>query len=167
MNLADRTIDTCEKMEFNFQRDIVWHKINAVRAHSGTYPYSGGILINNIHKFILGFNKYSHLTREQKKQLKSDKGFWLSIKKSDVWVKKPEGSGDRRNYIPPFPYELLFRLIKAFSYVGETILDPFVCSGTTLLASADLKRNGIGYEIYPEIAYDAVKSLKNYQTKLW
>jgi len=78
---------------------------------------------------------------------------------------KPQGSGDRRNHIAPFPYELPYRLIKAFSYVGETILDPFVGSGTTLLAAADLKRNGIGYEINSEIAFDAVKSLKNYQTK--
>jgi DNA modification methylase len=80
---------------------------------------------------------------------------------------KPQGSGDRRNHIAPFPYELPYRLIKAFSYVGETVLDPFVGSGTTLLAAADLKRNGIGYEINPEIAFEALKSLKSYQTKLW
>jgi len=63
--------------------------------------------------------------------------------------------------VAPFPYELPYRLIKAFSYVGETVLDPFVGSGTTLLAAVDLKRNGIGYEINPEIALEAVKSLRN------
>ncbi|PIP12067.1 MAG: site-specific DNA-methyltransferase [bacterium (Candidatus Stahlbacteria) CG23_combo_of_CG06-09_8_20_14_all_40_9] len=175
LNLGGRTIDVCEKIGFIFKRDIVWHKTNAVRAHFGTYPYPGGILINNMHEFILefdkpekrGFKKYGHLTKEQKEQSKLDKEFWLSIKKSDVWVMKPQGSGDRRNHIAPFPYELPFRLIKAFSYIGETILDPFVGSGTTLLAAADLKRNGIGYEIVPEIAYECIKSLKNYQIKLW
>lgn len=175
LNLVGRTIDVCEKIGFIFKRDIVWHKTNAVRAHFGTYPYPGGILINNMHEFILefdkpekrGFSKYGHLTKEQKEQSKLDKEFWLSIKKSDVWVMKPQGSGDRRNHVAPFPYELPFRLIKAFSYVGETILDPFVGSGTTFLAAADLKRNGIGYEIVPEIAYESIKSLKNYQTKLW
>lgn len=175
LNLVGRTIDVCEKMGFIFKRDIVWHKTNAVRAHFGTYPYPGGILINNMHEFIIelekperkGFNKYGHLTKEQKEQSKLDKEFWISIKKSDVWVMKPQGSGDRRNHVAPFPYELPFRLIKAFSYVGETVLDPFVGSGTTLLAAADLKRNGIGYEINPEIAYDAIKSLRNYQIKLW
>jgi DNA modification methylase len=80
---------------------------------------------------------------------------------------KPQGSGDNRNHIAPFPYELPFRLIKAFSYVGETILDPFVGSGVTLSAAADLKRNGIGYEIYPEIAYEAVKALRYHQTEIW
>lgn len=175
LNLVGRTIDICEKIGFIFKRDIIWHKTNAVRAHFGTYPYPGGILINNMHEFILefekpekkGFNKYAHLTKEQKEKSKLDKEFWISIKKSDVWLIKPEGSGDRRNHVAPFPYEIPFRLIKAFSFVGETILDPFVGSGTTLLAAADLKRNGIGYEINPEIAFEALKTLENYQFKLW
>jgi len=174
LNLVGRTIDMCEKIGFIFKRDIVWHKTNAVRAPFGTYPYPGGILINNMHEFILefnkpekkGFKKYGHLTNEQKEQSKLDKEFWLSIKKSDVWLMKPQGSGDKRSHIAPFPYELPFKLIKAFSYIGETVLDPFVGSGTALLAAADLKRNGIGYEINPEIAFEAAKSLKNYQTKL-
>jgi len=175
LNLVGRTIDMCESIGFIFKRDIIWHKTNAVRAHFGTYPYPGGILINNTHEFILefdkpekkGFDKYGHLTKEQKEQSKLDKQFWISIKKSDVWTMKPQPSGDKRIHIAPFPYELPYRLIKAFSYVGETILDPFVGSGTTLLAAADLKRNGIGYEINPEIAFEALKSLKKYQTKLW
>ncbi len=174
LNLVGRTIDVCEKIGFIFKRDIVWHKTNASRAHFGTYPYPGGILINNMHEFILefdkhgdkGFNKYGHLSKEQKEESKLDKQFWLSIKKSDVWVMKPQGSGDRRNHVAPFPYELPHRLIKAFSYIDEIILDPFLGSGTTLLAAADLKRNGIGYEINPEIAFETVRNLKNYQTKL-
>ncbi|MBI4824536.1 MAG: site-specific DNA-methyltransferase [Nitrospirae bacterium] len=174
LNLAGRTIDLCEKIGFIFKRDIIWHKTNAVRAHFGTYPYPGGILINNMHEFILefnkpekkGFSKYGHLTKEQKEQSKLDKGFWIEIKKSDVWVMKPQGSGDRRNHIAPFPYELPFRLVKAFSYIGETVFDPFMGSGTTLIAAADLKRNGVGYEINPEIASEAVRNLRNYQTRL-
>lgn len=175
LNLVGKTIDLCEKIGFIFKRDIIWQKTNAVRAHFGTYPYPGGILINNTHEFILefekparkGFNKYGHLTKEQKEKSKLDKDFWIQIKKSDVWVMKPEASGDKRNHVAPFPYELPYRLIKAFSFVGETVLDPFLGSGTTLLAAVDLKRNGIGYELYLEIAQEAVKRLKNYQQKLW
>jgi DNA modification methylase len=169
LNLTGKTIDLCEKIGFIFKRDIVWHKTNAVRAHFGTYPYPGGILINNMHEFILEFNKpsrkgfvkYGHLTKEQKEKSKLDKEFWLEIKKSDVWVMKPQPSGDRREHIAPFPYEIPYRLIKAFSYISETVLDPFAGSGMTLLASADLKRNGIGYEINPEIASDAIRNLKD------
>lgn len=173
LNLAGRTVDLCERIGFSFKRDIIWHKTNAARAHFGTYPYPGGILLNNMHEFILefekpapkGYKKYDHLTKEQKEKSKIGKEFWLSLKNSDVWLMAPEGSGDRRNHVAPFPYELPYRLIKAFTYISETVLDPFVGSGTTLRAAADLKRNGIGYELIPEIAAEALASLRTYQTK--
>lgn len=175
LNLAGRTVDVCEKIGFTFKRDIIWYKTNSVRAHFGTYPYPGGILINNMHEFILefekpapkGYKKYDHLTKEQKEQSKLDKDFWLSVKNSDVWVMAPQGSGDNRNHVAPFPRELPYRLIKAFSYIGETVLDPFLGSGTTLIVAAELKRNGVGYEIVPEIAAEALKSLKICQSKLF
>lgn len=174
LNLVGKTIDLCEEVGFIFKRDIVWHKTNSVRAHFGTYPYPGGILINHMHEFILefekpaprGYKKYSHLTEIQKEQSKLDKEFWIEIKKSDVWTIKPEGSGDQRNHVAPFPVELPYRLIKAFSFVGEQILDPFVGSGTTLVAAAMLRRNGIGYEINGEIAREAYRGLRQLQLGL-
>ena len=174
LNLVGRTIDDCEKIGFIFKRDIVWHKTNGVRAHFGTYPYPGGILINNMHEFILefqkpaksGFKKYAHLTQEQKEKSKLDKEFWLLLKNSDVWLMKPQGSGDRRNHIAPFPYELPYRLIKAYSYIGETILDPFLGSGIALEVAIDLQRNGIGFEINPLIAQEAINALNNHQIKM-
>jgi DNA modification methylase len=173
LNLAGRTIDLMEKIGFIFKRDIVWHKTNGVRAHFGTYPFPGGILINNMHEFILefnkpekkGFDKYGHLTKEQKEASKLDKDFWLKIKNSDVWIMNPEKSGDHRSHAAPFPYELPYRLIKAFTYKSESVLDPFLGSGTTLKAAADLGRNGVGYEIVPEIVELAVKRLKNHHSK--
>jgi DNA modification methylase len=170
LNLAGKTIDVCEKIGFLFKRDIVWHKTNAVRAHFGTYPYPGGILLNNMHEFIIelekparkGFSKYGHLSARLKEESKLEKDFWVQIKKSDVWLMKPQGSGDRRTHIAPFPYELPYRLIKAFSYKTETVLDPFAGSGTALLAARDLGRNGIGYEINPEIASDALAALGSF-----
>lgn len=175
LNLVGKTIDVMEKIGFIFKRDIVWHKTNGVKAHFGTYPYPGGILINTMHEFILefnkpdkkGFNKYGHVTKEQKEASKIDKEFWLSIKNTDVWLMQPQSSGDNRSHVAPFPYELPYRIIKAFTFVGETVLDPFLGSGTTLKTAADLKRNGIGYEIVPEIAETAIKNLKNYQNKLF
>ncbi|MCW7075460.1 MAG: DNA methyltransferase [Candidatus Methanospirare jalkutatii] len=174
LNIVGRTIDLCESIGFIFRREIIWHKTNSVRAHFGTYPYPGNILINYAHEFILEFEKpapknykkYEHLTEEQKEASKLEKDFWIEIKKSDVWLMKPEGSGDNRDHPAPFPYELPYRLIKAYSFVGETVLDPFLGSGTTLVAARDLKRNGIGYEINPEIAKEAIRKIKNFQQKL-
>jgi excisionase family DNA binding protein len=155
LNLVGKSTDLCEDIGFIFKRDIIWHKTNGVRAHFGTYPYPGGILINNMHEFILEFqkpddkkfDKYAHLTNEIKEKSKIDKEFWLSLKNSDVWQMHPEKSGDGREHIAPFPHELPYRLIKAYTYIGETILDPFCGSGTTLFAAKHLRRNGVGYEI--------------------
>ncbi len=155
LNLVGKSIDVCEQIGFIFKRDIIWHKTNGVRAHFGTYPYPGGILLNNMHEFILefhkpeksGMKKYSHVDKHAREQSKLDKDFWLSLKNSDVWTMKPEKSGDNRIHVAPFPLELPTRLVKAYSFVGETILDPFCGSGTALIAAALEKRNGIGYEL--------------------
>ncbi len=167
LNLVGKTIDLCESLGFVFKREIIWHKTNSVRAHFGTYPYPGAILLNYAHEFILefekpapkGYRKYAHLTPEQREASRLDKAFWLEIKKSDVWLLKPEGSGSRRSHVAPFPYALPARLIRAYSFVGETVLDPFAGSGTTLLAARDLGRHGVGYEIVPEIARQAAERL--------
>lgn len=155
LNLVGKTIDACERLGFIFKRDIVWHKTNGVRAHFGTYPYPGGILLNHMHEFILelekparkGHRKYGHVTDEQRERSKLDKDFWLSLKNSDVWLMKPETSGRNRQHAAPFPLELPERFIRAYSFVGERVLDPFLGSGTTLLAAALHGRDGIGYDI--------------------
>lgn len=168
LNLVGKNIDLCESIGFVFKRDIVWHKTNGVRAHFGTYPYPGGILINNMHESILEFEKpttrpaqkYAHLSAQQKDASRLDKDFWLSVKNSDVWLMKPEKSGRHRDHAAPFPEELPARLLRAYSYVGETVLDPFVGSGTTLVAAARHGRHGIGYDINPDFCRMAVQHLK-------
>ena len=168
LNLVGKNIDLCESLGFVFKRDIIWQKTNGVRAHFGTYPYPGGILINNMHESILEFEKptarpaqkYAHLTPQQKEDSKLDKDFWLSVKNSDIWLMKPEKSGRHRDHAAPFPEELPARLIRAYSYIGETILDPFMGSGTTLVAAARHGRHGIGYDINPDFCRMAERRLQ-------
>jgi site-specific DNA-methyltransferase (adenine-specific) len=71
-----------------------------------------------------------------------------------VWNFNGE-SKKRIGHPAPYPVELPKRCIKLFSYVGDLILDPFLGSGTTLIASATLQRKGMGFDIdksYCEIA---------------
>ena len=153
LNIVGHTVDLCEELGFIFKREIIWHKTNGVRAHFGTYPYPGGIVLNNMHEQILEFqkpggngSKYTHLTSKVKEESKISKEFWLSLKNSDVWLMKPYKSGTRE-HLAPFPLELPLRLIKAYSYISETILDPFGGMGTTAAAAFQEKRNSIVYEI--------------------
>lgn len=168
LNLVGKNVDLCENIGFIFKRDIIWHKTNGVRAHFGTYPYPGGILINNMHESILEFEKpalrpgqkYAHVTAQQKEDSKLEKDFWLSVKNSDVWLMKPEKSGRNRDHAAPFPEELPARLLRAYSFIGETVIDPFLGSGTTLAAAARYGRNGIGYDINPDFCAMAEKRLQ-------
>jgi hypothetical protein len=103
LNLMGRTVQLCEDIGFIFKRDIIWQKDQRVRAPFGTYPYPGGILLNNMHEFILEMEKpstrterarkYAHVSPEDRERSRLDKEFWLSIKNSDVWLMAPQGSG--------------------------------------------------------------------------
>ncbi len=153
LNLVGKTTDLCEDICFIFKRDIIWHKTNSVRAPFGSYPYPVGILINNMHETILEFEKpgdgrckYDHLREEDKEASKLTRDFWLKLKNSDVWLMKPYKSGTRE-HLAPFPDELPYRIIKGYSYVSETVLDPFLGMGTTLKVAKRLGRVGVGYEI--------------------
>jgi site-specific DNA-methyltransferase (adenine-specific) len=65
-----------------------------------------------------------------------------------------------------FPEELPKRLIKMFSFIGETVLDPFAGSGTTALAAKNLERNSVGFEINPEFIPFIKTKLEVHQTDL-
>ncbi|MHA1248897.1 MAG: DNA-methyltransferase [Candidatus Helarchaeota archaeon] len=66
--------------------------------------------------------------------------------------------------VAAFPDELPYRIIKLYSFIGETVLDPFLGSGTTTKVAIQLKRNSIGYEINPDLI-DIIKQKINYSQK--
>jgi site-specific DNA-methyltransferase (adenine-specific) len=65
-----------------------------------------------------------------------------------------------REHPAPFPFELAYRLVRMFSFFGDTVLDPFCGTGTTLLAAAKTGRNSIGIEIDPAYCRMAERRLE-------
>ena len=169
LNLMGDVITACEDVGFVYKREIVWNKTNGPRAHFGSYPYPGGILINTMHEFILEFEKpllkakskkYSHVSVDDREASKLSKDFWLSLKNSSVWTMTPHPSGVSRDHVSIFPEDLPDRLIRGYSFINEIVYDPFAGSGTTGRVGLRNKRNAVIYEInkrYLDLIVERVK----------
>jgi len=112
----------------------------------GSYPYPPNGMIEIDYEFILVFKKpgtIEKVPKEIKEISKLTKEEWKEYF-TEHWR---FGSEKQINHEAMFPEELPKRLIKMYSFVGDTVLDPFVGSGTTVKVALELKRNAIGYEI--------------------
>lgn len=141
----------CESLGMDYMGAIIWQKTTTMNtsgggAIMGSFPYPRNGILKMDYEFILLFKKLGNApkpTAEQKMKSEITKEEWNQYFSSH-WnfngVKQLE-------HIAMFPEELPKRLIKMFSFAGETVLDPFAGSGTTSLAAMHFDRNSIGYEI--------------------
>mgnify|MGYP001582337378 CR=1 FL=1 len=145
-------IKFCESIGFDYMGAIIWQKKTTMNTTGGasvmgSFPYPRNGLIEIDYEFILLFKKLGHLPNNISKETKEQ-----SRLSNEEWRQYFTGhwnfAGEKQNgHLAMFPEELPKRLIKMFSFVGETVLDPFLGSGTTIKVAKDLKRNSIGYEI--------------------
>ena len=152
--IREEIIKFCENIGFDYMGAIIWQKVTTSNTtgggvQMGSYPYPRNGILKLDYEFILVFKKLGDApkpTKEIKELSKMTATEWNTFF-AGHW----NFAGARQNnHIAMFPEELPRRLIKMFSFVGETVLDPFAGSGTTNLASKNLGRNSVGFEINPE-----------------
>jgi len=160
----------CETIGFDYMGAIIWQKVTTSNTSGGgiqmgSYPYPRNGILKIDYEFILIFKKLGEAPKPTKEQKE------LSKMTSEEWNTFFAGhwnfSGARQdNHIAMFPEELPRRLIKMFSFVSDTVLDPFAGSGTTSLAAKNLLRNSIGYEINSEFISVIKEKLNSSQTDI-
>ena len=147
-------IKFCEAVGFDYMGAIIWQKKTTSNTTGGaslmgSYPTPRNGILSIDYEFILLFKKLGtpiKPERELKEQSKMTKDEWKTYFDGH-WN---FGGARQDGHIAMFPEELPKRLVKMFSFVGDTILDPFLGSGTTSLAARNLNRNSVGYEMNPE-----------------
>jgi len=146
----------CRRIGFDNLAPIIWYKISnaAYEVDSGAAgflgkPYEPNAVIKNDIEFILmqrkpgGYRKPSLAKRLLSVISTDDYQQWFR----QVWTGLTGAS--TREHPAPFPIELAERLIRMFSFVGDTVLDPFMGTGTTSVAAARWGRHSIGCEVDP------------------
>jgi DNA modification methylase len=144
----------CRALGFDNLAPIIWHKIaNAQLEAEGNgsgflgKPYEPNSVIKNDIEFILmerkpgGYRAPDLPTRLLSIIAEANYQCWFQ----QIWTGLTGAS--TRNHPAPYPLELATRLIRMFSFVGDTVLDPFLGTGTTSLAAAQCGRNSIGVEV--------------------
>ncbi len=144
-------IKFCETIGFDYMGAVIWQKITTTNTTGGasimgSFPYPRNGILKIDYEFILIFKKIGEgpkVTKEIKEQSKMTQKEW-----NEYFTGHWNFNGQKQtNHIAMFPEELPKRLIKMFSFVGDTVFDPFLGSGTTTLAAKNLDRNSVGYEI--------------------
>jgi len=144
-------IAQCEDIGFDYMASIIWQKKTTMNTTGGanvmgSYPYPPNGMVEIDYEHILIFKKpgkSKRVSKDIKEKSKLSKEEWKEYFYGHWYF----GGARQIDHQAMFPDELPRRLIKMFTFVGETVLDPFLGSGTTAKVALELDRNAIGYEI--------------------
>ena len=157
-------IKFCETIGFDYMGAIIWQKVTTTNTTGGatvmgSYPNPRNGILKLDYEFILIFKKHGKApppdpaVKTRSAMTKEEWNTFFSGHWNFPGVKQ-------KGHIAMFPEELPRRLIKMFSFASETVLDPFLGSGTTSLAAMNLQRNSAGYEINPSFFKKIKEKLK-------
>jgi DNA modification methylase len=151
--------------------DILWCKpTNAPNKFMGSGMLPAGAYVTYEHEYILIFRKGGkRIFSDASKELRAKSAFFWEERNlwfSDMWTDL-KGTGQRllqeglRERSAAFPFELPYRLINMYTLQGDTVLDPFAGTGTTMAAALAAGRSSIGYERLSDFKPIVLSSLKN------
>ncbi len=159
--------EQCRAIGFDNLSPIIWHKIANMRTEaSGSGSYLGkpfepnGVLKNDIEYILMlrkpgGYRSPSPEARILSLISADDHDAWFR----QVWTGLSGAS--TRDHPAPYPLDLAERLVRMFSFVGDTVLDPFTGTATTQVAASRCGRNSIGIEIEPSYLQIARQRLES------
>ena len=144
-------IAQCEDIGFDYMGSVIWQKKTTMNTTGGanvmgSYPYPPNGMVEIDYEFILIFKKSGkgeRVPKEMKEESMLTKDEWKEYFYGHWYF----GGARQIEHEAMFPDELPKRCIKMFTFVGDTVLDPFLGSGTTVKTAMELNRNAIGYEI--------------------
>ena len=163
----------CRKIGFDNPAPIIWYKIAnaAYEVENGSgflgKPYEPNAVIKNDIEFVLmerkpgGYRTPSVATRVLSV---------ISIENHRAWFQQVWSGltgASTRDHPAPFPLDLAERLVRMFSFAGDTVLDPFLGTGTTTVAASRWGRNSIGYEVDPGYFDLALKRIRRDTSSLF
>jgi site-specific DNA-methyltransferase (adenine-specific) len=173
--LSDYISHMMIEIGFAMRGEIIWNKAASASPSTawGSWQSAVNPILRDIHEYILVFSKGSY-KRERSKEDAVEKTDTITKEEfmewtKSIWTMKAE-SAKKIGHPAPFPEELPRRLIKLYSFSGDIVLDPFMGSGTTAVASLKEKRNFTGYEInkdYLKLANDRIALVKQELTTLF
>lgn len=147
-------IKFCEIIGFDFMGQIIWQKTTTMNTSGGasimgSFPHPRNGIVKLDFEYILLFKKQGNAPKpsmQQKEQTAMSNDDWNTYFNGHWYF----AGAKQDKHLAMFPEELPHRLIRMFSFPNETILDPFMGSGTTALAARKLNRHSVGYEINPD-----------------
>lgn len=152
-----RIIQKCTALGFTELPSIIWRKpTNSPNKFMGSGMLPCGAYVTLEHEWILIFrkgDKREFKSQEEKTDRMKSSYFWeeRNVWFSDLWdvkgIKQTLLQPSSRERSAAYPFEIPYRLINMFSQKGDTVLDPFLGTGTTSIAAILLGRNSEGYEI--------------------
>jgi len=156
--------ERCRLIGFDNLAPIIWHKIANAKYEMGAGGFYGkpyepnGVIKNDIEYILLqrkpgGYRKPELASRLMSVLAAEDHAEWFQ----QIW--RITGASTR-DHPAPFPLSLAERLVRMFSFVGDTVYDPFLGTGTTATAAAAWGRNSVGCEIDPVYFQHAVKRVR-------